>query len=355
MGMADTASLLWMKHLKHNPADSKWHDRDRFVLSAGHGSMLLYSLLHLTGYDLELNELKNFRQLGSQTPGHPEYAHTDGVETTTGPLGQGLANAVGMALAEQKLAAKFNTADHKIVDHHTYVITGDGCLEEGLSHEVCSLAGTLKLGKLILLYDDNNITIDGPTELSFTEDVLARFGAYDWHTQRVDGHDIEAVDKAINAAKKDNRPSIIACKTTIGFGSPNKAGTSGVHGSPLGAEELALAKEALGLPKDQPFYFPEEVKTFCRSAKEKGTEQQKEWQKRLDAFAASNKSAADEFTRTMNGQLPANWENAIPVFPSDPMATRTASGKTLDEILPELPELFGGSADLTPSDRKSVV
>ena len=350
MGMADVASLLWTMHLKHNPSNSSWVDRDRFVLSAGHGSMLLYSLLYLTGYKLSLEELKNFRQLGSKTAGHPEYGETDGVETTTGPLGQGLTNAVGMAIAERKLASKYNTKDYEIVDHYVYALAGDGCLMEGISHEACSLAGHLKLGKLIILYDDNNISIDGSTELSFTEDVIKRFDAYGWHTQKIDGHNIENVNSAINNAKSDNRPSIIACKTVIGFGSPNKAGTSGVHGSPLGTEELALAKEKLGLPKDKPFYVPDNVLSFSRSTIDKGTTLQNEWQKEFSSYSENNKDLAAEFSRITEGKLPANWENTIPVFTDEKMATRTASGKTLDAILPGFPELLGGSADLTPSN-----
>lgn len=350
MGMADVASLLWMNHLKHNPEDSHWIDRDRFVLSAGHGSMLLYSLLYLTGYKLSLADLKNFRQLGSKTPGHPEYGDTDGVETTTGPLGQGLANAVGMAIAERKLAEKYNKNSHDIVDHYTYVITGDGCLMEGISHEACSLAGHLKLGKLIIFYDDNSISIDGSTELSFTEDVIKRFEAYKWHTHKIDGHNLGEINNAINKAKDDNRPSIIACKTIIGFGSPNKSGTHSVHGSPLGPEEVTLTKEKLGLPTDKFFYVPEDVLSFCRSAAEKGVKQQNEWQKNFDTYASSNKLFADEFLRISKGDLPINWEKNIPVFTDDSMATRTASGKTLDAILAGLPELLGGSADLTPSN-----
>jgi transketolase len=350
MGMADAASLLWMEHLKHNPKDSGWIDRDRFVLSAGHGSMLLYSLLHLTGYNLPLEELKHFRQLNSKTPGHPEYRHTDGVETTTGPLGQGLANAVGMAVAEKKLASRYNKADSVIIDHYTYVIAGDGCMQEGISHEACSLAGHLKLNKLIVFYDDNSISIDGPTSLSFSEDVLKRFDAYGWHTQRIDGHNLQEVNKAIYAAKADNRPSIIACKTIIGYGSPNKAGTESAHGSPLGPDEVTLTKEKLGLPKDTPFFISDEALKFARSAVEKGQEARQKWNEGFKLYASKYKDEAAEFSRITSGKLPENWEKALPVFSEETMATRTASGKTLDAILPQLPELLGGSADLTPSN-----
>lgn len=351
MGMADAASLLWMKHLKHNPADSGWYDRDRFVLSAGHGSMLLYSLLHLTGYKLALDELKHFRQWESRTPGHPEYGHTDGVETTTGPLGQGLANAVGMAIAERRLAGKYNKDGADIVDHYTYALSGDGCLEEGISHEACSLAGHLKLGKLIVLYDDNSITIDGPTKLSFSENVLKRFEAYGWHTQKINGQDINAVDAAISAAKEDNRPSIIACKTIIGFGSPNKAGTASAHGSPLGPDEVALAKENLGLPKDEFFYLPDNVLQFTRTMKDKGKKLQGEWSDKFSAYQSSYPVEAKEFSRIMSGKLPDDWEKYLPEFPVEgAVATRSASGKILDAILPHFPELVGGSADLTPSN-----
>ncbi len=351
MGMADATSVLWMRHLKHNPTDPNWANRDRFVLSAGHGSMLIYSLLHLTGYDLSLKDIKNFRQWGSKTPGHPEYKHTAGVETTTGPLGQGIANAVGMAIAEKRLAAHFNTAENKIVDHHTYVIAGDGCMMEGISHEACSLAGHLKLDKLILLYDDNSISIDGPTGLSFTEDVLKRFEAYGWHTQRIDGHDHEEVDQAISSAKNDNRPSIIACKTTIGFGSPNKAGTSGVHGSPLGADEIILTKEKLGLPSDKSFYISENVAQFAGNSKKTGTSAQATWQENFNSYKNKYADKADLFNRIMTNALPENWTENLPQFETgSALATRSASGKVLDAITPGLYEMLGGSADLSPSN-----
>ncbi|KAA3613078.1 MAG: transketolase [Calditrichaeota bacterium] len=351
MGMADAASVLWMKHLKHNPNDPKWIDRDRFVLSAGHGSMLIYSLLHLTGYDLSLDELKNFRQWDSKTPGHPEYGHTAGIETTTGPLGQGVANGVGMAIAEKRLAAHFNKSNETIVDHYTYVIAGDGCMMEGISHEACSLAGHLKLGKLILLYDDNNISIDGPTELSFSEDVLKRFESYNWHTQRIDGHDLESVNSAIDNAKNDNRPSIIACKTIIGFGSPNKAGTSGVHGSPLGDDEIILTKEKLGLPTDKTFYISEEVLQYTHTSANKGSDEQGKWQSQFKNYKNNNRDAAHLLKRIMKGQLPENWQDNLPEFEAGTaMATRSASGKVLDALTPNLFEMLGGSADLTPSN-----
>jgi transketolase len=351
MGMADVASVLWMRHLKHNPADPSWANRDRFVLSAGHGSMLIYSLLHLTGYDLSLEDIKNFRQWGSKTPGHPEYKHTAGIETTTGPLGQGIANAVGMAIAEKRLAAHFNTAENTILDHYTYVIAGDGCMMEGISHEACSLAGHLKLDKLILLYDDNSISIDGSTDLSFTEDVLKRFEAYGWHTQRIDGHDHEEVDQAISSAKNDNRPSIIACKTTIGFGSPNKAGTSGVHGSPLGADEIILTKEKLGLPTDKPFYISENVARFAGNSKETGISAQAMWQENFNSYKNKYTGKADLFNRIMTNTLPENWTENLPQFEAgSALATRSASGKVLDAITPGLYEMLGGSADLSPSN-----
>ncbi len=351
MGIADVATVLWMRHLKHNPKDPKWADRDRFVLSAGHGSMLLYSLLHLTGYDLSLDDLKNFRQWDSKTPGHPEFGHTAGVETTTGPLGQGIANAVGMALAEKRLAAHFNTNENSIVDHFTFVIAGDGCMMEGISHEACSLAGHLKLGNLILIYDDNNISIDGPTSLSFSEDVLSRFKSYGWHTQQADGHNFENVDQAISLAKMDNRPSIIACKTTIGFGSPNKAGTSGVHGSPLGNDELILTKQKLGLPADQSFYISDEVIQFARKSIDIGISAQEEWNTQFSTYKNDCADLASQFDRIMKNKLPENWESCLPEFEAgSAMATRSASGKVLDGLTPKLFEMLGGSADLTPSN-----
>ena len=351
MGMADVATVLWMRHLKHDPRDPSWFDRDRFVLSAGHGSMLLYSLLHLTGYDVSLDDLKNFRQWGSKTPGHPEYGHTPGVETTTGPLGQGVANAVGMALAEVHLAARLNDSACRLLNHYTYVIAGDGCLMEGISHEAASLAGHLKLGKLILLYDDNQISIDGSTSLSFTENILERFEAYGWHTQRVDGHDMEAVDKAISQAKEDNRPSIIACKTVIGFGSPRMAGTNKVHGSPLGPDEVRLTREKLGLPPEKDFYISEQALAFARRCVAKGAEQHRAWDTLVGECRDKAPQQAAQFDTFINGTLNVNWDDLLPDFEgTETLATRAASGQTLNALVPLLPQLIGGSADLTGSN-----
>jgi len=352
MGMADVAVVLWTWFLKHNPADPAWPDRDRFVLSAGHGSMLLYSLLHLTGYDLSLEELQNFRQWGSRTPGHPEYGLTPGVETTTGPLGQGIANAVGMALAERWLATRFNRPGFEIVNHYTYVIASDGDLMEGVSHEACALAGHLGLGKLIVLYDDNGISIDGPTGLTFSEDVLTRFEAYGWHTQRIDGHDPVAVEAALRAAQAETaRPSLIACQTHIGYGSPNRQDTNKAHGEPLGEDEVRLTKERLGWPPDVPFYIPDEVYAFMRQAGAAGARRQARWEAHFSRYAAGYPELAAAFHSAIRGELPANWERDLPVFsPEKPLATRAASGRVLDAIAPHLPLLIGGSADLTPSN-----
>jgi transketolase len=352
MGMADVATVLWTRFLKFNPADPKWPDRDRFVLSAGHGSMLLYSLLHLTGYDLPLSELKNFRQWGSRTPGHPEYGLTPGVETTTGPLGQGISNAVGMALAERRLAAIFNKPDFEIVNHYTYVIASDGDMMEGISHESSSLAGHLELGKLIVLYDNNSITIDGSTSLAFTEDTVARYAAYGWHTQRVDGHDPVAVEAAIAAAQAETkRPSFIACKTHIGFGSPHKQDTNKAHGEPLGEEEVRLVKEKFGFPPDQTFVVPEEAREFMQRSARQGAVQQKEWEKLMASFAQAHPEQAAGFRAALGNALPAGWDSAMPTFPVDkPIATRAASGSVLDAIAPRIPTLVGGSGDLTPSN-----
>ncbi len=347
MGMADVAAVLWSEFLEFNPANPRWFDRDRFVLSGGHGSMLLYSLLYLYGYELTLEDLKAFRQWHSKTPGHPEYRDTPGVETTTGPLGQGIGNAVGMALAEASLAARYNSAGSEIVNHHTYVMCGDGDLEEGISHEACSFAGHQRLGKLIMLYDDNEITIDGPTDLSFTEDVLKRYEAYGWHVQRIDGHHYGEIRRAIQAAKEETeRPSIIACRTIIGFGSPNKAGTHDVHGAPLGEEEVKLTKEALGLPANESFYVPEEVLTFTRGFLDRGRELEMDWQERL--LVAPNK---DAFKKCLTEEISAEALN-IPAFdPGKDMATRAASGKVLDYLASRIPALMGGSADLSPSNK----
>lgn len=352
MGMADVAAVLWSDFLKFNPADPQWFDRDRFVLSGGHGSMLIYSLLHLYGYDLSLDELKNFRQWGSKTAGHPEYHETPGVETTTGPLGQGVGNAVGMALAESHLAARFNTADHKVVDHYTYVFAGDGDLQEGVSHEACAFAGHNKLGKLILLYDDNGITIDGSTDLSFSEDVLKRYEAYDWHVQRIDGHDLEAIKAAIELAQSvTEKPSIIACKTVIGFGSPNRGGTAKAHGEPLGVDEVALSKENLGLSPDQFFEVPDQVSVFTKAIGDAGKSRQYDWEQLKAKWAADNRDKAAEFKACLVCEVSREALD-IPEFEAGSgMATRAASGKVLDYLAPRIPALLGGSADLTPSNK----
>ncbi|MDY5779550.1 MAG: transketolase [Succinivibrionaceae bacterium] len=355
MGMADIAEVLWRHFLNHNPQDPKWVNLDRFVLSNGHGSMLLYSLLHLTGYNLSIEDLKNFRQLHSKTPGHPEYGYADGVETTTGPLGQGITNAVGMALAEKVLAAQFNKPGLDIVDHYTYVFMGDGCLMEGVSHEACSLAGTLKLGKLIAFWDDNGISIDGNTKGWFAEDTAARFQAYGWHVQKVDGHDSEAITKAIKEAQKViDKPSIICCKTIIGFGSPNKQGTQNCHGSPLGDAEIQLAKEKLNW-KYGPFEVPSEIYDGW-NAKEEGAKKEAAWNELFAKYAQAYPELAEEFTRRVNHVLPKNWEKESAEFieklQANPakIASRKASQNALDAYGAILPEFLGGSADLAPSN-----
>ena len=355
LGMADMAEVLWNDFLKHNPADPAWVDRDRFVLSNGHASMLLYAVLHLSGYDLSLNDIKSFRQMHSKTPGHPEYGLTPGVETTTGPLGQGIAAAVGMALAERMLAAEFNREGHSIVDHFTYVFLGDGCLMEGVSHEACSLAGTLGLGKLIALWDDNGISIDGPTAGWFAEDVPARYKAYGWQViAGVDGHDPAAIKKALQKARKTlDRPSLICCRTTIGKGAPGKAGSAKCHGSPLGEEEVRAAKKLLGV-KAEPFEVPADVRAAW-DARKKGAAAQKKWDQRFAAYAAEHPGLAAEFTRRMAGELPAGWDKvpteraAVLQKAGAAQASRISSKETLDELAPAVPELFGGSADLTGS------
>ena len=353
MGMADAAYVLWTQFLRHNPKNPDWFNRDRFILSAGHGSMLLYSLLHLTGYDLPLDQLKQFRQWNSLTPGHPEHGLTPGVETTTGPLGQGFANGVGMAIAEAFMAATFNRDGHQIVDHYIYAIVSDGDLMEGISHEAASMAGHMKLGKIIYLYDDNHISIDGSTDLAFTEDRMKRFEAYHWHTQQIDGHDRAAVAEAIKAAQAvTDKPSIIACRTTIGFGSPHKANTAGVHGSPLGEEEVKLTKAAYGWDYDEPFYIPDEALAHFREAIGAGAEWEADWKKTLQAYEQALPQEAKTFRGALSGELPEGWDDGLPVFPADAkgMATRAASGKTLNAIAPALPTLIGGSADLAPSN-----
>jgi transketolase len=357
MGGAAMAYTLWMRHLRFNPTNPKWPDRDRFLLSGGHGSMLLYSLLHLSGYDLPLEELKNFRQFGSRTPGHPESFMTPGVEVTTGPLGQGFANGVGMAIAEAHLAAVFNRPDHPIVNHYTYSIVTDGDLMEGVASEAASLAGHLGLGKLIYLYDDNRITIDGPTDLAFTEDQGRRFEAYNWHVQVVeDGNDVEAVDRAIQAAKEDTRPSLIVCRTIIGYGLPTKENTAGAHGEPPGQEELDGAKRRLGWPLEPTFYIPEDVLAHFRQAVERGQSCEDEWRSKLVRYQNEYPDLAAEFERRMAFELPAGWEQTLPVFPADDkgLATRASSGKVINALAKSLPELFGGSADLTPSTKTYI-
>ncbi|EIV2969364.1 transketolase [Cronobacter sakazakii] len=356
MGMADIAEVLWNDFLKHNPANPTWYDRDRFILSNGHASMLLYSLLHLSGYDLPMEELKNFRQLHSKTPGHPEIGYTPGVETTTGPLGQGLANAVGLAIAEKTLAAQFNRPGHEIVDHNTYVFMGDGCLMEGISHEVCSLAGTLGLGKLIGFYDHNGISIDGETEGWFTDDTAKRFEAYHWHVvHEIDGHDPEAIKRAIEEAKQvTDKPSLIICRTVIGFGSPNKAGKEESHGAALGEEEVALTRKQLGW-NYPPFEIPDEVYKGW-DAKEKGRQVEASWNEKFAAYQEAYPELAAEFNRRMGGEMPENWQQVtqeyIEKLQAEPakIASRKASQNALNVYGPVLPELLGGSADLAPSN-----
>ena len=355
MGMADVAVALWHRHLRHNPADPSWPDRDRFVLSNGHGSMLQYALLHLTGYDLPIDELKRFRQLGSRTPGHPEVGVTPGVETTTGPLGQGLANAVGMAIAEALLAQQFNRPGHVVVDHHTYVFVGDGCLMEGISHEVCSLAGTLGLSKLVVIYDDNGISIDGETRGWFTDDTPQRFHAYGWNViANVDGHDVDAVDRAIAAAKQETaRPTLIACKTIIGKGSPGRAGSELAHGQALGAAEVAATREALGW-SHAAFELPDFVYRNW-DGRERGALLQSDWEARFAAYEAAHPALAAEFRRRMSHQLPANFTTVVADFirsqsaKGESIATRKASQQAIEAFARVLPEFIGGSADLTGS------
>ncbi len=353
MGTAAMAYTIWMRHLNHNPSDPSWPNRDRFILSGGHGSMLLYTLLHLTGYDLPIEELKRFRQLDSKTPGHPEFGHTPGVEVTTGPLGQGFANGVGMAIAEAHLAAEFNRETYDVVNHYTYAIVTDGDLMEGISGEAASLAGHLKLGKLIYLYDDNRISIEGSTEVAFTEDRGKRFEAYGWHVQYVnDGNDIEAIDAAINTAKTDDRPSLIICRTTIGYGLPNKAGSAEVHGAPPGWDELNKSKEMAGWPVKPAFYVPEDVLSHFRTCVEKGKAKQTLWQNKLSNYEKHHPELAKEFSRRLEGKLPENWQDKLVEFPADEkgMASRVSSGKVINLLADILPELVGGSADLAPSN-----
>ena len=351
LGMADVCAVLWSEHMNFNPKNPKWLNRDRFILSAGHGSMLIYSLLHLYGYDLSMDDLKAFRQWGSKTPGHPENFVTAGVETTTGPLGQGVANAVGFALAEASLAARYNREGSEIIDHYTYVVAGDGCLQEGISHEVCSFAGHNKLGKLIMLYDSNNITIDGPTHISFTEDTRKRFEAYGWQVLEIDGHDYDQINAAIAEAKKEkSKPSIIICKTIIGFGSPNRAGTSKAHGEPFPAEEIELMKEKLGLPKDKSFFVPDEISDLRAKTQEKGENLENKWNELWENYKNKNQEAAKELENSIKGEISKEALD-IPQFGSEKaIATRSASGTVLNHIAKYIPQLMGGSADLTPSN-----
>ena len=356
MGMADIAEVLWNGMMRHNPANPDWPNRDRFVLSNGHGSMLIYALLHLTGYDLSVEDLKQFRQLHSKTPGHPEYGYTPGVETTTGPLGQGIANAVGMALSEKTLAAQFNRDGHAIVDHHTWVFLGDGCLMEGISHEACSLAGTLGLGKLIAVYDDNGISIDGEVEGWFTDDTPKRFESYGWHViPGIDGHDPAAVEAALLAAKAEtSRPTLVCCKTVIGKGSPNKQGTESCHGAALGEDEIALTREALGWTS-APFEIPDEIRAGW-DQRATGAEQEASWQAGFDAYRAAFPDLADEFLRRLRGELPAQFDEQVDAYIAEcvaaaaDVASRKASQQALNALGPVLPELLGGSADLAGSN-----
>ena len=354
MGTAAIAYTLWTRHLKHNPRNPLWKGRDRFILSGGHGSMLLYSLLYLTGYDLTLADLKNFRQWNSQTPGHPEYGHTPGVEMTTGPLGQGFASGVGMAMAAAHLSATFDLPGFELINPNIYGIVTDGDLMEGVSAEAASLAGHLSLGQLIYFYDDNHVSIDGSTEIAFTENRAARFEAYNWHVQKVDdGNDVEAIDAAIRAAKNDSRPSLIICHTIIGFGAPNKQGTSKAHGEPLGEEELALAKENLDWPVEPKFYIPDDVLAHYREAVERGQRIETEWKDKLADYKRNYPDKGGELQRRLNGELLTGWDAELPVFPADEkgIASRAASGKTINAIAARLPELIGGSADLEPSNK----
>ena len=358
MALAPLAYVLWTRHLRYNPKNPGWIDRDRFVLSAGHASMLLYSVLYLTGYDLSLDDIKHFRQWESRTPGHPEYGYTPGVETTTGPLGQGVGNSVGMAIAEDQLAALFNRPDHPIIDHHTYFIASDGDMMEGISHEVSSYAGHQKLGKIIGFYDDNHITIEGNTNLTFSDDTAKRFEAYHWHVQRVeDANDLDALDRAIVAAKEvRDKPSLIIVRSHIGFGSPNKHDTAEAHGSPLGADEIKLTKENLGYPSQEPFYVDPDALAHWRTMSDRGAQLETEWQKRYDAYKAAHPADAAELQRRLDGKLLDGWEDLIPTFTADngSVASRAASGVVLNAIAPKVPELVGGSADLASSTNTIV-
>ncbi len=355
MGAAPMAYVLWTRFLKHSPTQTTWPDRDRFVLSAGHASMLLYSLLHLTGYDLPLEELKRFRQYGSHTPGHPEFGVTAGVEATTGPLGQGFANAVGMAMAERRLAAEFNRPGHDIVDHWTYAVASDGDLQEGITAEAASLAGHLRLGKLLVLYDDNGIQLDGPTSWAFSEDVLKRFEAYGWDARRVeDGNDLEAIEEAIEAARQDDRPSLIAVRTHIGYGSPNKQDTQKAHGQPLGVDEVRLVKQFYGWDPDKTFEIPDAALAIFRQAVPRGRELVTEWTERFERYRAEHPDLAAEFERRFANRLRAGWDAESPTFEGEPIATRNASQATLQALARTVPELFGGAADLSESNLTDI-
>ncbi|WP_100399231.1 transketolase [Bacillus sp. FJAT-44742] len=357
MGAAPMAFALWTKVMKHNPSNPEWFDRDRFVLSAGHGSMLLYSLLHLTGYDLSLDELKNFRQWGSKTPGHPEYGHTPGVEATTGPLGQGVAMAVGMAMAERHLAATYNKEGHEIVDHYTYALCGDGDLMEGVSGESASLAGHLKLGRLVVLYDSNDISLDGDLNKSFSEDVRKRYEAYGWHTILVeDGNDIDAITKAIEEGKQDERPTLIEVKTTIGFGAPKKGGTNAAHGAPLGSEEVLATKGMYKWEFENDFHIPPEVAEFYANVKAEGAGKEVEWNKSFEKYQKAFPELAEQFTQAVKGELPNGWDSNLPVYKAgeDKLATRASSGEAIQALSSAVPALFGGSADLASSNKTLV-
>ncbi|MBW2011360.1 MAG: transketolase, partial [Deltaproteobacteria bacterium] len=358
MGLAPAGYVLWTRILKHNPKNSSWLDRDRFVLSGGHASMLLYSLLYLTGYSVTLDDIKNFRQWGSKTPGHPEFGQTDGVETTTGPLGQGFANAVGMAMAERHLAARFNRPGNEIVDHHTYMICGDGDMMEGISSEAASLAGHLGLGRLVCIYDDNKISIDGSTDISFTEDVALRFTSYNWHVLKVDdGNDTQAIYDALKAAKAETeKPSLIVMRTHIAYGSPNKQDTSDAHGAPLGEEEIRLTKKQLGCPENASFCVPENVLNKFRACIQQGEDAESLWQQKYDAYNKTYPDLANQWVNAMCGFLTEGWDSDIPKFSisDDPIATRAVSGKVLNAIAAKVPTLMGGSADLSPSNKTFI-
>jgi len=357
MGAAAMAYTLWTRHLRHNPRNPRWMGRDRFILSGGHGSMLLYSLLHLTGYDVSLDDIKNFRQFGSITPGHPEYGLTPGVEVTTGPLGQGFGQGVGMAIAQAHLAALFNKPEFDLIDSFIYGIVTDGDLMEGVSSEAASLAGHLSLGRIVYLYDDNHISIDGSTDLAFTENRAARFEAYGWHVQVLsDGNDVDIIDQAIRAARNDPRPSLICVRTTIGYGAPNKQGTAKAHGEPLGDDELNAAKENLGWPLAPRFLIPGDVMEFYRETIERGRELEHDWNLRFDAYKRVHPIPGDELSRRLDGKLPDGWDAELPTFPADAkgMATRASSGKIINALASTLPELIGGSADLAPSNNTKI-